>query len=94
MLAGGGDLAAHGQERRRADQGAPAARDLLLQRHHAKIPLSLVVVERHPQVVQEPQHLDPMAVQPDGRRWTRAPCRTRPVCLIHADPSSAAMRVG
>jgi hypothetical protein len=64
VLAGGGDVAAHGQERRRAGQGAPAASDLLLQLHHAKIPLSLVVVERHPQVVQGPQHLDPMAVQP------------------------------
>jgi hypothetical protein len=26
--------------------------------------LGLVVVERHPQVIQEPQHLDPMAIQP------------------------------
>jgi hypothetical protein len=49
--------------------GAPAARDLLLQPDHAKIPLSLMVVEQHPHVVQVPQQLDPMAVQPDGRLY-------------------------
>jgi hypothetical protein len=53
-----------------------------------------MVVERHPQVVQEPQHLDPIAVQPDGCRCTRTSWRTRPACLIHADASSAAMSVG
>jgi hypothetical protein len=40
------------------------ARDLVLQLDHAKIPFSLIVVDRHPQVVQEPRHLHPMAVQP------------------------------
>jgi hypothetical protein len=37
---------------------------LLLQLDQAKLPRSLMIADRHPQVVQEPQHLDPMAVQP------------------------------
>jgi hypothetical protein len=92
VVSGGGDVAAHGQERRRAGRGAPAARDLVLL-DHAQVPLSLVV-DRYPQAVQELQHLDPMAVQPDGRRCTRTSCRTRPLCLIHADAASAAISVG
>ena len=64
VLSGGGKVGAHEQERVGALHGAPAARDLLLELDHAEIPLSLVVVKRHPHIVQEPQHLDPMAVQP------------------------------
>ena len=40
------------EERLGPGQRAPAPGDLLLQLDHAQIPLGLVVVERHPQVVQ------------------------------------------
>jgi hypothetical protein len=63
LLAGGRDVAAHGQERLGPGQRAPAAGNLLLQLDHAQIPLGLVVVERHPKVVQEPQHLVTVSVQ-------------------------------
>src|SRR4029453_2145361 len=64
VLAGGRQVAAQGQERLGACQGAPAAGDLLLQLHHPQVPLGLVVVERHAQVVQAAQLLVTMAVQP------------------------------
>jgi len=57
VLAGGGDVAAHGAERFRAGQGSPAAGDLLLQFDHPQVAFGLVVVERHGEVDGEPQHV-------------------------------------
>src|SRR5215207_4638769 len=64
VLAGGGEIAAQGQERLGPGRGAPAARDLLLQLDHPQVAFGLVVVERHAGVVQRPQHLVPVGIQP------------------------------
>lgn len=63
MLAGGGDVAAHGQEALGALGGAPAAGDLLLEFDHADVLLGLVVAERHAEVVSEAQHVGLIALQ-------------------------------
>src|SRR5829696_1359622 len=63
VLAGGGEIAAQGQERLGPGRGAPAAGDLLLQLHHPQVAFGLVVVERHAGVVQRPQHLVPVGIQ-------------------------------
>jgi hypothetical protein len=82
VLAGSGEIAAKPQECLCAGQGAPVARDLLLKLDHAKIPLGLVVLEGHPQVVEEAQDLNLTGLQPPqqvaaGERRAR-PRRRRP----------------
>src|SRR3990172_5905496 len=55
LLAHSGDVATGATEHVRSSRRAEAARDLLLDLHHPKVPLGLVVVEGHREVPHEPQ---------------------------------------
>jgi hypothetical protein len=92
-FSGGGEGVGHGQGRLPARPGGPAASDLLPHLDHAKLPPSRLVstgTAGRP----GPPAPDPIAVPPDGRLGPRTSCRTRPLRLLHADPSNAAMRLG
>src|SRR5829696_10076146 len=64
LLARGGDIAAQDEERLRAGQRSPAAGNLLLQLHHPQVALGQVVVKGDARVVQGPQDLTAMGIQP------------------------------
>lgn len=57
MLAGGGQTAADHTEHSHPTFPAETARHLLLHLDHAQVPLRLVVVEWHAQIIRESQHL-------------------------------------
>lgn len=68
MLAGGGQVAAKGQECAGAGLAAPAAGDLLLDLDHPDVAFGLVVVERDAEVGGEAQHVVAVAGQPGQQR--------------------------
>ncbi len=64
VLARGRHVGAHGQKRLRAVQGPPAPGNLLLQLDHADVALGQIIGRWDPQVLQEPQDLATVGVQP------------------------------
>src|SRR5664280_2874517 len=72
VFAGGGQVGADREERPGTGLRPPAAGDLLLQLHHPHVALGLVVVEGHPEVAGEAQHVVAVPVQPGQQRGGRA----------------------
>ena len=63
LFVGGAEVGAEGQEVLGTRDGAPASRDLLLELDHSDVALGSVVVERHTEVVSEPQDCFAIAVE-------------------------------
>src|SRR5664279_3352550 len=65
MLAQGRYVAPDRTEVPRPLDGAPRTRDLLLELHHADVPLGLVVIKEDGEVGDEAQHVSPLTVEAD-----------------------------
>jgi len=82
LFAGGGEVGADRQEPLGVAGGAPAAGDLLLELDHPQVPLGEVVVERHPEVVGEAQHLDLAVIQAQQQVLRLGPLALGPITVV------------
>jgi len=82
LLAQARQIAPDAAKGSRARGGAKAARDLLLHLDHPKVTLGLIVIKRHPKVLQESQHCLLMLAQSIEQVACSALFRTAPVTRL------------